>query len=564
VLAELRVRDLAVIADARLELGAGLNVLTGETGAGKSLLVDALALLLGERADVGLVRPGAERAVVEGAFELRARPHGRAAARDDGLAAALERLGIEPEDGRLVLKREVQAGGRSRAWVNGSPVTVGVLAELGVQLVDLHGQHETQSLLKPDAQRTLLDAFAGAEREAADVAASWASLAGSRAERDELESRHADVRRRADYLRHVADEIGRAVPKPGELEALEAEARRLGHAEELGRTARELADLLDGDDRAATRALGHAARLLATLERIDPTDTAPWREMLEAARANAAELARAVRGYADGVDLDPARLAEVERRRDQLFRLDQKYGPGLDRVRAAGELARAELELLDTADTDLKAIAASVQAAERAFAGHCRALSAARRTAARKLGAAVTKHLAALGMEGGRLTVSLETLDGAGRHGAERVEFRCTLNPGLPERPVARAASGGELSRLMLALKVELTRHDAIPTLVFDEVDQGVGGPVAARVADALARVAGEHQVLAITHLPQIAAAASRHLVVSKSAAGGVTAADVSLVDGADRVAEVARLLGGTTVIARKHALELLKPRVVA
>jgi len=556
VLTELRVRDLAVIADARLELGAGLNVLTGETGAGKSLLVDALALLLGERADAGQVRPGAERAVVEGAFELRPR--------EVALTAVLERLGIEPEDGRLVLKREVQAGGRSRAWVNGSPVTVGVLAELGVQLVDLHGQHETQSLLKPDAQRTLLDAFAGAEREAADVAASWESLARGQAERRELESRHAEARRRADYLRHVADEIGRAAPKPGELEALEAEARRLGHAEELGRTARELADLLDGDDRAATQALGHAGRLLATLERIDPTDTVPWREMLEAARANATELARAVRDYADGVDLDPARLAEVERRRDQLFRLDQKYGPGLDRVRAAGDEARAELELLDTADTDLKAIAASVQAAERAFVEHCRALSAERRTAAKKLGAAVTKHLAELGMEGGRVTVALETLDVSGRHGAERVEFRCTLNPGLPERPVARAASGGELSRLMLALKVELTRHDAIPTLVFDEVDQGVGGTVAARVADALARVAGEHQVLAITHLPQIAAAASRHLVVSKSAAGGITAADVSVVEGADRVEEVARLLGGTTVVARKHAQELLKPRVVA
>ncbi len=564
MLTELRVRDLAVIADARLELGGGLNVLTGETGAGKSLVVDALALLLGERADAGQVRPGAGRAVVEGAFDLRARPHGHTPAREGTLAEALERFGIEPDDGQLVLKREVQAGGRSRAWVNGSPVTVSVLAELGALLVDLHGQHETQSLLTADAQRAMLDAFAGAEREAAAAAAAWESLARVRAERHDLETRHAEARRRADYLRHVADEIGRAAPKSGELEAAEAEARRLGHAEELVRTAGELADLLDGDDRAATHALGHAGRLLAALERIDPTDTAPWREMLETARANAAELARAVRDYAEGVDLDPARLAAVERRRDLLFALDKKYGPGLDRVRAAGEEARAELELLDTADADLKTVAAGVEAAERAFAEHCGALSALRRTAAKKLGAAVTKHLDALGMEGGRVAVALEPLEAPGRQGAERVEFRCALNPGLPERPVAKAASGGELSRLMLALKVELTRHDAVPTLVFDEVDQGIGGIVAGRVAEALARVAGEHQVLVITHLPQIAAAAARHLVVSKSAASGVTAADVAVVEGADRVEEVARLLGGTTVVARKHAQELLKPRVVA
>lgn len=550
MLVELRVRDLAVIADARLELGPGLNVLTGETGAGKSMLVDALALLLGERAESDRVRPGASRAVVEGAFDLGDVGH---------LAAALERLGIEPEDGRLVLKREVQAAGRSRAWINGSPVTVGVLAELGRLLVDLHGQHETQSLLHEESQRAILDAFANAAAEAAAVAAAWDAREALRAERQSLEVQQADARRRADYLRHVADEIRSAAPKLGELERLEAETRRLGHAEELGRTAQELADLLGGDDRAAMHALGLSSRLLGTLERIDPTGAQGWREMLDAALANVDELARAVRDYADGLELDPERLAAAERRRDVLFRLDQKYGPGLDRVLATGEEAARALDLLDTADTDLTALDARIAAADAACARACAALTAKRRAAAKRLGGAVSGRLDALGMPNGVLRVALEPLERAGRTGAERIAFLCTLNPGLGERPVAKAASGGELSRLMLALKVELARHDRVPTLVFDEVDAGIGGQVAGRVAEALARVGESHQVLVITHLAPIAAAAARHLVVAKRAQDGAAVTDVGTLHGEDRVEEVARMLGGAAATARRHAAELLR-----
>ena len=559
MLAELRVRDLAVIVDARLELGAGLNVITGETGAGKSMLVDALALLLGERADTALVRTGAERAVVEGAFELGGPGDRGTGGRADGLSGTLQRLGIEPDEGRLVLKREIQAAGRSRAWVNGSPVTAGVLAELGRVLVDLHGQHETQSLLNADAQRAILDAFGDAEAEAAAVAGTFDTREALLRERRQLEARQAEARRRADYLRHVADEIARAAPKPGELEGLEAEAKRLAHAEELGRTAQELSDLLDGDDRSATAVLGHGSRLLAALERIDETGARGWREMLDAASANVEELARAVRDYADGVDLDPARLGEVERRRDVLFRLDQKYGPGIERVLETGADAHRELELLDTAAVDIALLATQIEDAERSFAEACRALSAKRRRTARRLGEAVSKRLAVLGMPDGRMRVALEPAGAAGRSGAERVEFLVALNPGLGDRPLARAASGGELSRLMLALKVELAHHDALPTLVFDEVDQGVGGQVAGRVADALAQVGREHQVLVITHLPPIAAAAARHLVVAKAAAGGTVQTDVKAVDREEREMEIAKMLGGTTTTARRHARELLK-----
>ncbi len=552
MLTELRVRDVAVISDALLELGPGLNVLTGETGAGKSMLVDALALLLGERATADLVRTGSERASVEGAFELSGRPD---------LLAPLADAGLEAEDGRLVLKREVQVSGRSRAWANGSPVTVGLLAEIGRRLVDLHGQHETQSLLRPEAQRDILDAFAEAGSEAAAARGAWEACERLGAEQRELEARLAEARKRADYLRHVAEEIERAKPRAGELEQLEGDVRRLGHAEELGRMAEELGQLLDGDDRAAGASLGHAARLLAALERIDPGGSAGWREMLEAASLNVGELARAVAAYREGIDLDPARLAALERRRDVLFRLDQKYGPGLDRVLAACDQARGELALLDTADTDLTALRRRLEEARADLAERCRALTARRTSAARKLAKAVTSRLAALGMPDGRFRVALVALDAPSRGGAEAVEFMVQLNPGLDERPLARAASGGELSRIMLALKGELARHDAVPTLVFDEVDQGVGGHVAGRVAESLSGVAAGHQVVVITHLPQVAAAGARHLVVAKAAAGGTAQADVRSVAGDERVEEIARMLGAdaSPATARRHARELLK-----
>jgi DNA repair protein RecN (Recombination protein N) len=442
--------------------------------------------------------------------------------------------------------------------VNGGPATVGVLAELGALLVDLHGQHETQSLLRPEAQRRILDAFADAEAEAASVEAAWARREGLRAEREELLARQADARRRADYLRHVSDEIQKAAPRPGELEAVEAEVRRLGHAEELGRTAVELADLLDGDDRAAGHALGHATRLLAALERIDPAGAQGWREMLDAALANVEELARGVREYAEGLDLDPARLAAAERRRDLLFRLDQKYGPGIDRVLEAGVSARRELDLLDTAEGDAADLQRRLAEAEAAHRDACAVLTARRQGAAKRLGAAVTRQCTGLGMPDGRVRVALEARE-PGATGAEDVTFLCTLNPGLGERPVAKAASGGELSRLMLALKVELARHDRVPTLVFDEVDAGIGGAVAGRVAEALSAVAERHQVLVITHLPPIAAAASRHLVVTKAISDGATQAEVQALHGEDRVEELARMLGGSGAAARRHAAEMLR-----
>jgi DNA repair protein RecN (Recombination protein N) len=547
MLTELRVRDLAVIADVTLPFQPGLNVLTGETGAGKSMVVDALALLLGERASADIVRPGAEKTVVEGAFEFVAAIHRH-------LLPPFAALGIELEDGRLVLKREVLREGKSRAWVNGSPVTISVLSEIGGLLVDLHGQHETQSLLRADAQRDMLDAYADADVERVAVRDAYARLKELEQRESELTERQADVSKKADYLRHVLQEIERAKPKVGEDDALEIESKRLAHAEELGRLARELEEVVDA------AGLTKAHKTLGSLTKLDPS-TGQWQELLDAAATNAAELAQAAREYASEIEADPERLTAVEQRRDLLFRLQQKHGPTIADVLAARDTAARELELLDTVDLDLRNIAAERTSAGDEFARACEALTAKRTTGAKKLARAVNKLLPALGMPGGRFGVSHSPLPTPRADGAETVVFDVELNPGLGQRPLARVASGGELSRLMLALKVVLASHDVVPTLVFDEVDQGIGGEVGGRVGEALQDVSREgRQALVITHLPQIAVYADQHLVVAKGKKGGIATSDVTVVEGESRVTEIARMLGDADMAtARRHAVELLK-----
>lgn len=548
MLTELRVRDLAVIADVTLPIQAGFNVLTGETGAGKSMLVDALALLLGERASSDVIRSGAAKTVIEGAFDL-------AATVLDRLRLCLTDLGVEVEDGQLILKREITAEGRSRAWVNGSPTTVGVLAQLGALLVDLHGQHETQSLVRPDVQRDLLDGWSDALVERAAVRNAAERLHALEQRERELRDKQEEVRRKADYLRHVVGEIGSAAPKVGEEDALAAEAQRLAHADELGTLSRELEQALD------TTALARAAKLLAGLERLDPT-VAAWQALLDGAFANVEELARAAAAYAAGIDADPARLAAIEQRRDVLFRIMQKYGPAIPDVLATRDAAARELELLDTADLDLRGLAGERAQAAADFAGACAALTAKRRAGAARLAAAVDELLPALAMPAARFTARLIARQAPQLHGAEDVVFEVRLNAGLEARPLARVASGGELSRLMLALKVVLAEQDAVPTLVFDEVDQGIGGETGGRVGAALAEVArrGGRQALVITHLPQIAAYADHHLVIAKGARGGVATSDVAVATAEARRRELARMLGDADMVsALEHAGELLR-----
>lgn len=554
MLTELRVRDLATIADVTLQLGPGLNVLTGETGAGKSMLIDALSLLLGERAAGGSVRPGAAKSVVEGAFE----------GIDAPTRHRIEELGLDVDDGRVVVRREISSEGRSRAWVNGSPTTAAVLSQLGALLVDLHGQHETQSLLHAEAQREILDAFAHAGADRGAVAEAYLAVSQLREEEAGLAARRDEVRRRSDYLRHVVDEIDAAGIKPGEDETLQLESRRLSQAGTLVEQAQRIVEALEGEAGNALGALGVADRALTGLEKLDPS-VGSWREMLDAGYANLSELTRLAGEYAGSVQEDPERLALVERRRDLLSRLSGKYGATLLDVLATRDQAAEELDLLDTADTDLRGLAARRVAAEGALRTAADALGARRREAADRLVRGVSRLLPQLGLPGGKLSVALVPLPEPGAHGQESVQLNVQLNAGLEAKPLAKVASGGELSRLMLALKVVLVKHDAIATLVFDEVDQGIGGETGAQVGAALAEVAERHQVLVITHLPQIAARADGHLVVSKQARAGIATSDVQVMHGEDRVNEIARMLGDTEGdAARRHAQALLRTPAVA
>ena len=551
MLTELRIRNFAIIEQVTLPLSSGFNVLSGETGAGKSIIVGALGLLLGERASADLIRSGADKATVEGVFDI---------SKLKDISKLADDRGIEVEEETLVLKREIATSGRGRAWINGTTVTASVLAEIGRQLVNLHGQHDAQTLLDSESQRRILDAFGGADRQAELVRSAHGEMSDVRREIATLTSRRADAEKRADYLRHVAKEIEDARLSPGEDTKLEDEARVLENADELRTLASTLNELLSGEEASVLSQLGAAQRPLSSIERIDPS-AVRMQELFDTGFYALQELARAVDDYAGSVELDPARLEEVRRRRDRVFGLLKKYGPTLEDVIAAGTAARAELDLIDTAQFDLANLTAREADAPRRLSGEAEKLSEMRLSAAKKLAKAVDALLPPLGMPDGRFSVTLTARDEPTAEGAEDVEFRVALNVGHQDRPLARVASGGELSRVMLALKTILARVDHVPTLIFDEVDAGIGGRVGLQVGDTLRRVAKEHQVFAISHLPQIAARAHHHIVVAKGAKGGVTTADITVLEGTSRVNEIARMLGGDpeSKVSRAHAKELLE-----
>ena len=551
MLTELRIRNFAIIEQVNLPLAEGFNVLSGETGAGKSIIVGALGLLLGERASADLIRSGADKATVEGVFDVSDLK---------SIARLADERGIEVEDDTLILKREIAANGRGRAWINGTTVTATVLAEIGRQLVNLHGQHDAQTLLDNESQRRILDAFGGAENQVDVVSKTHSELSSVRREIASLSSRRAEAEKRADYLRHVAKEIEEAKLSPGEDSKLEDEARVLENADELRTLASTLNELLSGEESGVLSQLGAAQRPLSSIERIDPS-AARMQELFDSGFYALQELARAVEDYAGSVELDPARLEEVRRRRDRLFGLLKKYGPTLDSVIDTGRNARAELDLVDTAQFDLANLSGREGELRKRLVAEAEKLSEMRLSAAKKLAKAVDALLPSLGMPDGRFRVTLTSRDEPNAEGAEDVEFRVALNVGHEDRPLARVASGGELSRVMLALKTILARVDRVPTLIFDEVDAGIGGRVGLQVGDTLRRVAGEHQVFAISHLPQIAARAHHHIVVAKGAKGGVTTADITVLEGTNRVNEIARMLGGDpeSKVSRAHAKELLE-----
>ena len=553
MLTELRIQDYAVIDSLSLRLGSGLNALTGETGAGKSIIVGALSLLLGERASADVVRAGADRAVVEGVFDIE---------RNVAARELLATYGLEDEEGLLIVRREIAASGRGRLWINGSATTAAVLAELGAYLVDLHGQHDHQSLLRPRQQRALLDAYSNAGELSALVHAAHTRLHTARGQLKQLETRARETEQRADFLRFQLDEIERAKLRRGEEESIELEARRLAHASELAQLAESLHTDLYASEHAVGARLAEIRRTLDQLIRIDDSLTS-WREVVDNALFGLEELGRDMGRYASAIEHDPARLDELRRRQDMIFRLKRKYGPALDDVIRTGESARAELAALDTSELDRAALEREIRAAQENLARAASELSAARARGAGKLAQEIADVLPELGMSGGRFVVELTPLPEISAGGAEDIEFRIAVNAGFEPRALARVASGGELSRIMLALKTVLARLDAIPTLVFDEIDAGIGGIVAHHVGEKLKRVAADHQVFVVTHLPQIALRADVHLLVQKSDAHGIAAADVAVLAGEARVRELARLLGGDpeSDVSLKHARELLTTR---
>ena len=552
MLRTLAIRNLAIIDRLDVEFGPGLNVLTGETGAGKSILVGALAAILGGRVDAGMVRGGADRASIDAVFDIAGSP---------ALAAGVAEGGFECEDGELFLSREIAASGKSSARIGGRPATVAQLKEIGDGLVDLHGQHEHQSLLSVPKHLDILDEWGGrsvlALRES--VAAEY-RLVGRLSE--ELAGIDHDARERArliDLYTFQVQEIAQAGLSTGEEDELETEHRRLANAQRLAEASADAASALSGDDGPdATRSVSVALRVLEAVLDADET-LQPLVETLRSVSYEIEEAGRDIAQYRDAIEFNPERLAQIDERLDTIRSLKRKYGDTLDEVLAyAGETAR-KLDALEHGEARSGEVTAELDAARKRLTDLCADLTAARSALAERFAAAVTAELADLAMVKTRFEVAIAPGDPSAR-GADRVEFVIAPNPGEPMRSLARIASGGEISRVMLALKSALARREPLPTMVFDEIDVGVGGHTATVIGEKLATLAESAQVVCITHLPQIAGYAGLHFRIEKEAASDRTVVRVATVEGEERVAEIARMLGGTasseTVL--QHARELL------
>src|SRR5262245_16315895 len=556
MLCELRVRDFAVIDAVTVGFRPGLNVLSGETGAGKSILIDALLLLRGARAQTDVIRAGADTAAVEARFE------------DDGGGAALavlDEAGLDADDGQILVRRELSRGGRHRAFVNDSPVTVGLLERLGDHLVEVHGQHEHQRLLEPLRQLDLLDRFADADAMRDAVTEWWAKFRVAREALAQSQTAARDRAQREDVLRFQVSELDAARLRPGEEDQLRTERRRVQHAERLASGLAEVDALLDGDGASAAVALSRAVRVLTDLGRLDPAFSAPVKG-LDAARAEVGEALAAVRQLRDSIAAEPGRLEAIDDRLHALNRLQRKYGETEEAMLRFRAEAAAELDRLGRHEELTAAQEHEVAELRTELQSAAYALSERRTAAATRLTPRVERELAGLGMERAVFRIAHERTDveAMSARGLDRVEFLLSTNPGEAPRPLARVASGGELSRTMLALTTILARADRVPTMIFDEVDAGIGGRVAAVVAQKLAEAAEGRQVLCVTHLAAIAARAHHHVRVAKAVRSGRARVTVDALDGDARTREIARMLGGdsTTPTALRHARELLGARI--
>lgn len=548
MLRSLSIRDFVIVDRLELEFSSGFGALTGETGAGKSILIDALALALGERADAGVVRSGCERAEVGALFDISALPAVRQwlAAHDFS------------DDDELLLRRVVDAGGRSRAYINGSSATAQQLREVGDWLVDIHGQHAHQSLLRPDAQRQLFDQHAGLDDLVGQVGEAWRVWRSARQTLEQASGDAESLQREREQLEWQVDELERLAFTVDEWNQLEIEQRRLGHAAGLIAGAQFALEVLAGEEAACEKQVDSVVARLQGVAEFDPA-LAEVSALLESVQAELGEAVSQLQRYVDRVDLDPERLNEVEQRIDAILaqaRRQRATPAELPDLLAGWQQRLSELQ----AAADLVALAERVAAAEATYRALAEQLSAARRNAAAEVGSAVSAIMQQLALAAGRFEVALPPVVQPAPFGLEQVEFRIGGLAGNQARPLAKVASGGELSRISLAIQVLTSRSASVPTLIFDEVDVGIGGGVAEIVGRLLRQLGGERQVLCVTHLPQVAARANWQWQVSKSRQSGEVLSSIRALGEQERVGEIARMLGGVelTEITLAHARELL------
>jgi DNA repair protein RecN (Recombination protein N) len=564
MLRELTIRNLAVLEEAKVAFAAGLNVLTGETGAGKSIVIDALLLVRGARVQADLIRTGAETASVEAVFEVP--PSGP-------VAAVLDEAGHAPADGQLVIKRELSRSGRHRVFVNDSAATAGLLERLGDVLVEIHGQHEHQRLMEPARQLDLLDRFADCEEARLRLGELWRRWDMARSELARIRDEAREGARKEELYRWELSEIDAVQLRDGEEDELRGERRRLQNAERIHAGLQEVMDLLQEDAQAAGARLGRAASLLRELSRFDSDVGAPI-EALEGAQAYVEDAVARARALRDRAVMDPDRLRLVGERLDAISSIKRKYGETTAAVSAYREEIARALDRIERHDAIVEEMQAEVARASEAAGRQGRELSETRTEAAPRLERLIQRELRTLGMDHARFRVALrrETAgaedlasgpDGwrLGARGAESAEFLLSANPGEELKPLAKVISGGELSRTMLAIKTILAASEDVPSMVFDEVDAGIGGRVADAVGHKLRQTAAGRQVLCVTHLAPIAAYAEHHLLVEKRVAKGATKTTVTALDGGGQVEEIARMLGGERITdaSRRHARELLK-----
>ena len=549
MLVSLRIRNLALVEELEWQPGPGFVAITGETGSGKSIIVGALKLVLGERADKTLIRSGAESCSVEAVFHP---PD------EKKLNAWLEEQGIEPcEDGQLIVKRVFALAGTNRQFINGSATTLNVLTELGDGLVDLHGPHDHQSLLSVERQLDLLDSFAGAETLRGKFHDQYRTLNRLIAERDALAGNEAALEREADLLRHQVNEIEAARLRADEEEETVARYHTASNSRRLLELSHgAMGRISESEDSAITR-LNEVGKLLRDIERVDPA-AKRFSDTLIRGLAEIGDLASGLSRYAEELDIEPAALAELEARVSVFETLKRKYGGNLAEVIAFGADAAARLNKIDSRAGEIERLAGEIESQRKAMLDTARKLSAKRAAAAPKLATAVTRHLRDLGFAKSDFTVALTVAAEPGPHGMESVEFVFAPNPGEPAKPLKAIASSGEISRVMLAVKSALAAQDTIALLVFDEIDANVGGEIAHAVGAKMRAISAERQVLAITHLPQVAALARAQFFVAKAFTGGRTVSSLTVVEGAERASEIARMLGGKGASALAHAKTLL------